>query len=239
MMFQPYTLGHVVFMLSGLWWTIALALVALAGGSIAGSVLALMRIAANPLLRRAAQFYIFVLQGTPLLVTLFIAYFGVTYLGIEVQPIVAIAVAFSLYAGAFLGDIWRGALESVPNGQREGAHALGLSRADAMRYIIVPQAIRIAVPPTVGFFVMLIKNTSLASIVGIVELTRTAQIVSNATFKPLEVYLTAAAFYFVVCFPITLVSRYLERRLARGWGSGSEAKTKTKTVESTPATVRM
>lgn len=239
MMFQPFTLGHVAFMLGGLWWTIALALIALAGGSVAGAVLALMRISTHPLLRRPAQVYIFILQGTPLLVTLFIAYFGVNYIGVQVKPIVAIAVAFSVYAAAFLGEIWRGALESVSRGQREGAHALGLSGIDTMRYVIVPQAIRIAVPPTVGFFVMLIKNTSLASVVGIVELTRTAQIVSNATFKPLDVYLTAAAFYFVICFPITLLSRHLERRLGQERKADTSAKNPTKTIEGSPATARL
>jgi polar amino acid transport system permease protein len=213
-MFQQFSFNHVLFMLTGLGWTIGLAAIALVGGSIAGSVLTLMRVSTNPILSRIAQFYIFIVQGTPLLVTLFIAYFGATYLGFTVAPLTAIAVAFSFYAAAFLGDIWRGAIQSVPAGQREGAHALGLSRAHAMRYIIVPQAIRIATPPTVGFFVQLIKNTSLASVVGIVELTRTSQIVSNATFKPLEVYLTAALFYFLVCFPITLISRSLERRLS-------------------------
>lgn len=212
-MFQQFSLTHIQFMLTGLGWTVGLALIALIGGAIAGSAIALMRVSANLFASRLAQFYIFVVQGTPLLVTLFIAYFGATYLGISVQPIVAIAVAFSFYAAAFLGDIWRGAIQSVPKGQREGAHALGLGRTDTMIHIIVPQAVRIAIPPTVGFFVQLIKNTSLASVVGIVELTRTAQIVSNATFKPLEVYLTAAAFYFLVCFPLTLFSRSLEKRL--------------------------
>lgn len=214
MMFQQFTLTHVEYMLTGLVWTVALAMIALIGGSLAGSALALMRVSRNRLLSRTAQLYIFVLQGTPLLVTLFIAYFGSNYLGLSVQPIVAIAVAFSFYAGAFLGEIWRGAIQSVAPGQREGAHALGLSAYHAMRHIIVPQAIRVATPPTVGFFVQLIKNTSLASVVGIVELTRTAQIVSNATFKPLQVYLTAALFYFLVCFPLTLLSRALERRLS-------------------------
>ncbi|UHS63851.1 amino acid ABC transporter permease [Agrobacterium vaccinii] len=212
-MFQQFSLTHVQFMLTGLGWTIGLAFIALVGGSIAGSVIALMRMSANPIISLLAKFYIFVVQGTPLLVTLFIAYFGATYIGISVQPIVAIAVAFSFYAAAFLGDIWRGAIQSVPKGQREGAHALGLGRVHSMIYIIIPQAVRIAIPPTVGFFVQLIKNTSLASVVGIVELTRTAQIVSNATFKPLEVYMTAAAFYFLVCFPLTLISRSLEKRL--------------------------
>ena len=214
-MFQQFSLHHVQFMLVGLSWTILLAAVGLIGGSLAGAVLTLMRISRYRLASAFARAYIFVIQGTPLLVLLFIAYFGATYIGFDVRPIVAISVAFSFYAAAFLGEIWRGAIQSVPVGQSEGAHALGLSGPDTMVHIIAPQAIRIATPATVGFFVQLIKNTSLASVVGIIELTRTAQIVSNATFKPLEVYLTAAAFYFLICFPITLVSRRLERRLAQ------------------------
>ncbi|WP_394698967.1 amino acid ABC transporter permease [uncultured Cohaesibacter sp.] len=214
-MFQEFSLSHVNFMLSGLVWTIGLAIIALTGGSIAGSVLALMAVSRNKIVRSIAQLYIFVVQGTPLLVTLFIAYFGANYVGVEVPPLVAISIAFSFYAAAFLGEIWRGSIQSVPRGQNEGAHALGLSRVDAMRYIIIPQAVKIATPPTVGFFVMLIKNTSLASVVSITELTRTAQIVSNATFKPLQVYLLAALFYFLVCFPLTIVSRKLEVRLRK------------------------
>lgn len=212
-MFQELGLAHINFMRNGLMWTVGLALIALTGGSIVGSAVALMAASRNRYLRSAARLYIFVVQGTPLLVTLFIAYFGANYVGFDVPPLVAISIAFSIYAAAFLGEIWRGSIDSVPLGQSDGAHALGLSRIDAMRFIIVPQAIRIATPATVGFFVMLIKNTSLASVVGITELTRTAQIVSNATFKPLQVYLLAALFYFLVCFPLTLVSRMLERKL--------------------------
>lgn len=213
MMFQDFTMAHVYFMLNGLLWTIGLAVIALTGGSIAGSVLALMAVSRNKLARRIAKLYIFVVQGTPLLVTLFIAYFGANYVGVDVPPLVAISFAFSFYAAAFLGEIWRGSINSVPMGQSEGSHALGLSRVDSMRFIIIPQAVKIATPPTVGFFVMLIKNTSLASVVSITELTRTSQIVSNATFKPLQVYLLAALFYFLVCFPLTIVSRRLEKRL--------------------------
>lgn len=213
MMFQEFSLAHAFFMLNGLLWTIGLAVIALTGGSIAGSLLALMAVSRNRYIRSAAKLYIFVVQGTPLLVTLFIAYFGANYVGVEVPPLVAISIAFSFYAAAFLGEIWRGSINSVPVGQNDGAHALGLDRIDTMRFIIIPQAIRIATPPTVGFFVMLIKNTSLASVVSITELTRTAQIVSNATFKPLQVYLLAALFYFLVCFPLTLLSRRLESKL--------------------------
>ena len=151
-MFQEFSLSHVNFMLSGLVWTIGLAIIALTGGSIAGSVLALMAVSRNRIIRSIAQLYIFVVQGTPLLVTLFIAYFGANYVGFDVPPLVAISVAFSFYAAAFLGEIWRGSIQSVPRGQNEGAHALGLSRVDAMRYIIIPQAVKIATPANRGIF---------------------------------------------------------------------------------------
>jgi polar amino acid transport system permease protein len=183
-----------------------------------GAVLILLGISRHRAVKSVSQSYIYLIQGTPLLIVLFVAYFGASFIGLDVQPIVAITVAFTLYASAFLGEIWRGALDAVPRGQSEAAYALGLSRWQTMRHITAPQAVRIATPPTVGFLVQLIKGTSLASIVGITELTRTAQIVSNATFKPLPVFLTAGAFYFFVCFPLTVLSRMLEKRIGQQQG---------------------
>ena len=162
----------------------------------------------------AAQVYLFIIQGTPLLVLLFIAYFGMAFAGFDVAPLVAAAsFAFALYAAAFLGDIWRGAMQAVGRGQWEGAAALGLGWWRTLRLVVVPQAIRIAVPPTLGFCVQLVKNTALASVIGFVELTRAGQIVSNATFQPLKVFLTVAAMYFVICFTLSFVTRQLEARV--------------------------
>jgi polar amino acid transport system permease protein len=149
-------------------------------------------------------------------VQLFLAYFGAAFAGLNVPPLAAAAVAFTLYASAFFGDIWRGAIEGVPSGQWEAASALGLRRLTALRLVIVPQAIRPAIPPTVGFVVQLVKNTALASIIGFRELTRAGQIVSNVTFQPLAVFLTVAVLYFIICYPISLASRRLEVRFGKG-----------------------
>ena len=128
------------------------------------------------------------------------------------QPIAA-AASFSIYAGAFLGEIWRGCLQAIPRTQWEAGASLGLGFAQQLRYIIVPQALRLAIPPTVGFLVQLIKNTSLAAVIGFIELTREGQLTTATTFRPFIVYLIVAAIYFALCFPLTQWSRRLERRL--------------------------
>jgi polar amino acid transport system permease protein len=154
-----------------------------------------------------------VVQGTPLLAWLFVFFFGLSILGVEVSPWVAAAAAYSIYAGAFLGEIWRGCLQAIPKTQWEAGASLGLGIGAQLRYIIIPQAFRLAIPPTVGFLVQLIKNTSLAAVIGFIELTREGQLTTAVTFRPFTVYLTVAALYFALCFPLTQVSRRLERRL--------------------------
>jgi polar amino acid transport system permease protein len=122
-------------------------------------------------------------------------------------------VALSIYAGAFLGEIWRGCLRAIPRQQWEAGASLGLSFVEQLRYIIVPQAVRVAIPPTVGFLVQLIKNTSLAAVIGFIELTREGQLTTAATYRPFTVYIVVAAIYFAICFPLTQWSRRLERTL--------------------------
>ena len=125
----------------------------------------------------------------------------------------AAGVALTLYASAFLAEIWRGCVDAIPLGQWDAGASLGLGFTQRMRYVILPQALKIAIPPTVGFLVQLIKSTALASIVGFQELTRSGQIVANATFQPLLIYGLVALIYFAICFPLTLGSRVLERRM--------------------------
>ena len=213
MMFQHFSLAHVVYLLRATEWTLLLSAVALVFGGIFGAIVALLRISAYSPLRWLARAYIYVVQGTPLLVLLFIAYFGLADLGLDLPPLVAAGVGFTLYASAFLGEIWRGSIEAVGRGQWEGSGALGLSWAQSMRYVIVPQALKVAIPPTEGFSVQVVKNTALASIVGFIELTRAGQIVSSATFQPLQVYLTVAAIYFVICSVLSYLSRFADRRI--------------------------
>jgi len=136
-------------------------------------------------------------------------------MGLAINPWIAASIALTLHASAFLGEIWRGCIEAVPSGQREAATALGLRYYNRMRYIILPQAARIAVAPTVGFLVQLIKGTSLAAIIGFTELTRQGQIINNATFSPFLVFGTVAAIYFVLCWPLSLLAQRMEVKFSR------------------------
>lgn len=215
-MFQTYTLAHVWFLGHAALWTAALFVVALAGGAVGALVIAGLRVAEAAWLRGAASTYIALIQGTPLLVLLFLAYFGAAFAGLDVPPLLAGGLAFTLWTAAFLGDIWRGSLEGVPREQWEAATALGLGRFALLRLVVVPQAVRPAIPPTVGFLVQLVKNTALASIIGFRELTRAGQIVANVTFQPLAVFLTVAVFYFIICYPLSLAARRLEARIGSG-----------------------
>jgi polar amino acid transport system permease protein len=202
--------------LAALRWTVALTLVAFIGGGIGGFVVALMRVSQFRAARWLSSLYITVLQGTPLLMQLFLAFYGLTVLtGLRLDKWPAVALAFTLYAAAFLGDIWRGTIEAIPRTQWEAGAALALPRWRIMRHIILPQAARIAIPPTVGFLVQLIKNTSVAAIVGFVELTRAGQLMVNVTFQPMIVYPVVAALYFAICWPISLAAGRLEARLDR------------------------
>ena len=215
-MIRDFTINEFWYLLQATRWTIVLAAVAFLGGGIAGVVVALMRIARSWPLRSAALVYIKVFQGTPLLMQLYLIYFGASMFGgLQIEPWSAAAIAFTLYAGAFLGEIWRGCLQAIPRGQWEGARSLALSYRQQLRFVIAPQALRIAVPPTVGFLVQLLKGTSLASIIGFVELTRAAQVANNSTFRPLTIYVIVAAIYFALCFPLSRFADRLELRLGR------------------------
>ncbi|QFY60457.1 amino acid ABC transporter permease [Rhizobium grahamii] len=194
-------------------WTVILSLLAFIGGGLVGVAITLMRISRISIVRRIAQLYILVLQGTPLLIQIFLAYFGLALLGIDLPPIVAAAIALTAYASAFFGEIWRGAVESIPKPQWEGSASLGLTRFEQIRYVIAPQAMRVALPPTVGFAVQIVKNTSLAAIIGLTEVTRIAQFINNVLIDPITIFGTAAAIYFALCFPLSVLSRYFERRL--------------------------
>ena len=212
-MIREFSLVDVFYLVAAMRWTLALTAMAFIGGGLVGLSVALLRVASFAPLRWLGAIYVHAVQGTPLLAWLFVFFFGLSIVGVEVSPWIAAAVSFSIYAGAFLGEIWRGALQAIPRTQWEAGASLGLSFLSQLRYIIVPQAIRLAIPPTVGFLVQLIKNTSLASVIGFVELTREGQLTTAVTFRPFAVYLTVAALYFLLCFPLAQWSRRLERRL--------------------------
>ena len=200
-------------LLLALRWTVALSLIAFVGGGVVGLMLLVARLSPSIALQRLVAGYVQLFQGTPLLMQLFLAYFGIALFGIDVSAWTAASVALTLYTSAFLTEIWRGCVASIPKGQWEASGSLALSFGEQMRHVILPQATRIAVAPTVGFLVQVIKGTALASVIGFVELTKAGSMISNATFKPFVVFSCVALLYFALCFPVSLYAKNLERKI--------------------------
>jgi polar amino acid transport system permease protein len=195
-------------------WTIALSLVAFIGGGVVGLLLLVARVGGGRKIRAVISGYVNLFQGTPLLMQLFLSYFGLALLGFKVSAWTAAALCLTLYSSAYLVEIWRGCVDAVPKGQWEAAKSVALSFTQQLRLVILPQALRIAIAPTVGFLVQVIKGTALASIIGFVELTKTGSMIANATFQPFLVYGFVAVFYFALCAPLSWWSQRLEMKLA-------------------------
>jgi polar amino acid transport system permease protein len=208
-----FTILHFNYLLQAALWTIALSLIAFACGGSLGFVIALCRVSPSAWLRRISSWYIQLVQGIPLLVVLFIAYFGLAIAGFKLSPLVAAGISFAVYCAAFLGEIWRGCIEAVPKTQWEASECLGFNRFEQLRKVILPQAAKIAIPPTVGFMVQIVKNTSLASVIGFVDLSRAGQIINNSTFQPFTVFGCVALIYFCICFPLSALSKHFERKM--------------------------
>ncbi|MGT2428943.1 amino acid ABC transporter permease [Cupriavidus basilensis] len=200
-------------LLLALRWTVGLSLIAFAGGSVVGMLLLVARIARLPGAVRGVALYVQLFQGIPLLMQLFLFYFGLALLGVETSALFAAALCLTLYASAYLTEIWRGCISAIPKGQWEASASLAMNLREQLQHVILPQAARIAVAPTVGFLVQVIKGTALASVIGFVEVTKAGQMISNATFQPFLAYGCVALLYFALCFPLSLWSRRLERRL--------------------------
>ncbi|EJT01571.1 amino acid ABC transporter permease [Rhizobium sp. CCGE 510] len=194
-------------------WTILLSIVSFVGGGVVGVLLLFMRIGKSKALRILSKYYVELFQGTPLLMQLFLAFFGLGLLGIDVPAWLAAGAALILWTAAFLAEIWRGCVEAIAKGQWEASSSLGMGYLQQMRYVILPQALKIAVPPTVGFSVQVVKGTSLTSIIGFVELSKAGTMVTNATFLPFTVYGLVALIYFALCWPLSKSSQILERKL--------------------------
>lgn len=202
------------FLLMGLKWTVALSVIGFVCGCIAGLGIALARVCGSRPVETVVSGYIAIFQGTPLLMQLFVVYYGLALIGIKVDAWAAVSVGLTLHASAYLGEIWRGAIEAVPKGQTEASKALALSYVSRMKDVVLPQALRISLPATIGFLVQLIKGTSLASIVGFTELTRAGNIISNQIFQPLTVFGIVGILYFIMCCPLTIYGAHLERKFA-------------------------
>ncbi|MES2249818.1 MAG: amino acid ABC transporter permease [Pseudomonadota bacterium] len=204
-----------LFILEAAQWTLALSAIAFVGGATLGLLIALMRTSESTWARVVSTTFIQIFQGTPLLLQLFLVFFGAPVLGLDINPWVAAGVALVLNSAAFLGEIWRGCIQAIPRGQWEAAQALNLHYVARMRDVVLPQAFKIALAPTVGYLVQIIKGTSLAAIIGFVEVTRAGQIVNNATFQPLIVFSVVAAIYFAICWPLSLLAARMERKRAQ------------------------
>ena len=193
-------------------WTVLLSLATFVLGSAVGMMILFARISKRPALQRAAKLYIEVFQGTPLLMQLFLIFFGLALFGLEVPAWLAAGLALTLWSASFLAEIWRGCVDAIPRGQWEASSVLAMGHMQQMRHIILPQALRIAIPPTVGFGVQVIKGTAVTSIIGFVELSKAGTVITNATFMPFTVFAVVGLFYFALCWPLSKYSQFLERK---------------------------
>ncbi|WP_425493252.1 amino acid ABC transporter permease [Microvirga zambiensis] len=215
-MLRTFTLHEVWILVLAARWTIALSLAAFVGGGTVGFILAIARISPFRLLRYIASGYIQFVQAIPALMLLLLFYYGLNLFGIRIDAWTAAVLAFTLSTSAFLAEIWRGCLQAVPAGQWDAARSLGLNFPKALILVIIPQAVRMALPPTVGYMVQVVKGTSLAALIGFTELARAGAQINTITFEPVLVFGTVAGIYFVICWPLSLLSGYLERQLKVG-----------------------
>ena len=201
--------------LRGLATTLVLSVIALVGGGIIGLSLAVVCQLRGRLLAGAIRRFVDIVRGIPVLVQMLIWYLGSSAAGISLEPFVAASLCLTVYAAAFISEIIRGGLGAVPSGQRDAALAIGLSRLYALARIEMPQVVPIVVPALIGFYIGLVKDTSMAYILGVSELTRTAKFIADVELRPLEIYLVVAALYFLICFPLSRVVGVVDRSYQR------------------------
>ena len=201
-------------LLEGLNMTIQISIFSIIFGTILGIVGALCRISKNLILRSISNVYVEWIRNTPLLIQVLFIYFG---LGVffNLAPVVASVIALSLFSGAYITEIIRAGIQAVPRGQKEAALSIGMTDFQAMRLIILPQAIKRILPPLAGQFITLVKDSSLVSVIAVTDLTYVAKNIVTTTFRAFEVWLVIAAFYFVLSFTLSLAVRRLESRFAK------------------------
>ena len=209
------TIDQILFVVQGAGWTIVLSLLGFVGGTLVGLPVALARASRSLLLRAVSGAFVQLIQGIPLPVIMFVVYFGISIAGFDVPALVAAGVAMTAYSAAYLGEIWKGCIQAVSKTQWEAAESLGLTKLQRLIYVILPQAVKIAIPPTVGFLVQIVKNTSYSVVIGFFDLTYSARVINNSTFKPFVVFSIAAVLYFAICFPLSALSRRLEAKFKR------------------------
>lgn len=193
--------------------TLRITSLSIALGLCIGIVAGLCRVWPNPVLRAVSGAYIEIIRGTPLLVQIFLVYFGLPALGVNLDPFLAGVIAMGINSGAYVGEIVRGGIESIARGQMEAALSLGMTWRQAMYYVILPQAFVRILPPLGNEFIALLKDSSLVSTIAIAELTRTGQIIITRTFKSFEIWSGVALFYFLMTYAISRIVRFSEERL--------------------------
>jgi polar amino acid transport system permease protein len=208
-----FTFHDVLFLIEAARWTLLLAVIAFLGGGVAGLLVTIARISRNRILRGLAIGYVEILQGTPLLMQLFLWFFMLSLLlPVKLPPLTVAAIALTLNASAFFVEIWRGSIQAIARTQWEAAASIGMSRLQQMTYIIVPQAFQIALAPTVGMMIVVLKGTALTALIGFVEVTRAGQLISGVTFQPLATFLVVAAIYLAMCLPLSELAHWIERK---------------------------
>jgi len=203
-----------IFILKGAGITMFLCLNVMVFGSILGLIIGTMRTSKFNMLNYISGAYIYVIRGTPLLMQLFLVYYGLpVFFKIIFSVYTTALLGLTLYAAAYLAEIVKAGLQSVDKGQKDAAKALGMTSLQEFRSIVLPQALKVIVPPAFGFFIALIKDSSLVSIIGFIELTRSSRMVIARTYQPFTIYLGAALIYFVVCYGLSIISRkYFEAK---------------------------
>jgi His/Glu/Gln/Arg/opine family amino acid ABC transporter permease subunit len=205
------------YLLSGVKFTLALACLVIVFGTFMGVILGLMKLSKNRFTRYPSAFIIEITRDTPIIMQMFFIFFGLPALGIRLNTFPSAALAMSLFAAGNTAEIVRGAIDSLPLGQFEAAKSLGMNYLQMMIYVIIPQALRRMIPPMMGLFTTLIKDTSLAAIIGAFELTRAGQEIIERTFHSLEIYLVVAAIYFIICYPLSYYTRKVEKGRVTGF----------------------
>ena len=213
-MLRSFNAGDLESLLRGALWTLALCVTSGVIGTLIGLVLGLAATAPSRIARAIATAYVYFIRGIPLLIIVFFAYFGVPLLfpAVSLSAFATAVIALSVFTSAYMAEIFRGSINAVPRGQWEAAEALGLGYVRKFRYVVLPQAMRIVVPPAIGFLIALVKDSSLVTVIGFVELTHAGTIVSNLTANPILTYTVVAAIYFVICYGISRLGRWYEQR---------------------------
>ncbi len=199
-------------LLQGLVTTVLLSVAAIAGGTLIGLVAAVLRTFGPWGTSRVARLYTELFRGTPVLITLMFIYFGVSYFGYAIDVFAAGAIGLSVYQGAYMAEIFRSGIEAVPKGQWEVSQILGMTRAQTFAFVVLPQTGKIVLPPLIGQYLSLIKDTSIVSMIGMSELMHGGQAIVDRIGRPVEIYGLVALIYFVVCFPISQWVRHHDRR---------------------------